>query len=229
MQHTQNKETLPTRSGMELERYIPRTTRKILLCGDHAPMLAKKLRLRHACPEITGVLNDVEHQADCEHFHEVCYEPVESLAATEATYDCIVIDGLMHRLRNPQATLTNLIPLLHPGGLMIITAPNVQYHQRFMMLAQGCWRYDTDETKISLPPRSQIRYYTAYDLALLAKDAGLTEVKCNALRSDPPEAFPLDAEGYHQRGNIRIGPLSSVEYQNWLIYELVLFGMRIAG
>ncbi len=229
MQYMQNKETIPSRSGMELERYIPRTTRKIMLCGDHTPMLAKKLRLRYACPEISGILSDVENRADSEHFHEVFHEPVENIEVPEAAYDCIVVDGLMHRLRNPKVTLSHLIRFLHPGGLMIITAPNVQYHQRLMMLARGYWTYDTAESNVSLLPRSQIRYFTAYDLSLLVKDAGLSEVKCNALLSDLPEAFPLDAEGYHQSGNIRIGPLTAGEYQNWLIRELVVFGIRIAG
>jgi len=130
---------------------------------------------------------------------------------------------VLERLRNPDAFLEPLLDCLAPGGLAILTAPNMQYHKTAFMLAGGRWCYGDS----GVMARKNLRFFTAYEIRWMLQRAGITNVRFASLVKDDEAALPRDGEGYVWQGDIRVGPLNDEQYAAWLTeYYLVLATRR---
>jgi len=136
----------------------------------------------------------------------------------------VISDGDLPRYRNPDAYMHAVKQALVPGGLFVLSTPNAQYHRAVQALAEEGWSYEQG----TVWAREHLRFFTAVELKRLCASYGLEPLRATPLRSDPPEALPLDAQGYARAGRVKLGPLAPSEYQSFLAADMVCLAMRPA-
>lgn len=203
--------------------FVPAAARRVLDCGCGDGTRARALRDR-GIPEILCVPAPGEEPHNREDFPcAFLLDPASpQLPADIAPFDVILCQDTLARLRDPEPLLAAFRDALHPGGLIIATAPNLQHHQNVLMLAQGRWTQGTDGALA----RKHLRFFTAIELIRLFERAGFAQAKCTPLVEDPPEAFPRDDTRTVRTGRFTIGPLSDREYRAWLTREYLVLAAR---
>ncbi len=140
------------------------------------------------------------------------------------SFTVLISDNDLPSYRNPEPYLMAARKLLMPGGLLVLSTPNIQYHRVVRALAESGWAYESDGPWT----RKSLRFFTAVELKRLAAAHGFEPLRSVPLRSDPPEALPLNSQGYVTSGRITLGPLSPSEHQSFLAADLVCLAMRPA-
>jgi 2-polyprenyl-3-methyl-5-hydroxy-6-metoxy-1,4-benzoquinol methylase len=115
---------------------------RVLDVGCSSGYLARRLVERGST--VVGLEAD---ERAAEEAREVCEEvlvgDVETieLPFAEASFDVVLCGDVLEHLRDPEAFLKRVRPLLKPGGRLVLTTPNVaNWAMRFGLLA-GRWRY----------------------------------------------------------------------------------------
>ncbi|HNR32399.1 MAG TPA: methyltransferase domain-containing protein [Candidatus Hydrogenedentes bacterium] len=193
--------------------FVPRAARRILVCGGRAGVLPGALAGRAdaavACwPEGGNVPGG----------------PIEAapLPFADDYFDCILAADLLARLREPEVVLCELRRVLAPGGLLIATAPNLQYFGTVFMVLQGRWAY-ADKGILA---RGHVRFFTGVEVAELL-DAAKFEVRSlSSLVLADPSRLPRDADGCIRADRIRVGPLNDTEYQIYRTSQFVALAVK---
>lgn len=134
---------------------------RVLDVGCSSGYLARPLVAR-GC-SVIGVERDpaaaAAARAVCE---DVLVGDVEAmeLPLEPGTFDVVLCGDLIEHLRDPEALLTRLRPLLAPGGRLVLTTPNVANWAMRLSLLVGRWRYTNrgilDRTHTHLFTRSTL-------------------------------------------------------------------------
>jgi SAM-dependent methyltransferase len=210
----------PTSDALRILKFVPQAARRVLDfgCGDGARARALKAR---GVPHVVGIETEAVG-GRCTGPDTLLLGPLESTEPPpeRAAFDCILSDGAFARLRDPARVLARFRTLLAPGGLLLLSAPNVQHHETFSNLVGGRW---------PAPPEGslafeQIRFYTGYELHRLIAARGFVGIKLMALTTDPESAFPRHADGMIRHDRMSLGPLNDQEYVAFLIREYLLLG-----
>ena len=209
----------------DLAAFVPEGVPSALICCAADPALPGAVRAR-GTERVVLLHGDSPATAGVDEAY-----PGDLLAATReggplegAAFTVILSNHDLPRYRNPEPYLKAVRALLVPGGLFILSTPNMQYHRAVRALAESGWAYE-DEGVWS---RDSLRFFTAVELKRLVAAHGLEALRSMPLRSDPPEAFPLDAQGYVRAGRVHLGPLSPSEHQSFLAADIVCLAMRPA-
>jgi 2-polyprenyl-3-methyl-5-hydroxy-6-metoxy-1,4-benzoquinol methylase len=89
------------------------------------------------------------------------------------TFDVIVLGDVLEHLRDPAATLRDLVSLLEPDGRVIISVPHVGFIDVRLMLLEGTWAYQRD----GLLDRTHLRWFTKSSLRDLLAEVGLVATR----------------------------------------------------
>ena len=146
-----------------------------------------------------------------------------SLPYGPESFDCILLDDILPRLRDPRRFLERIVPLLTPSGLLIASVPNLQFYSSVQMLAEGRVEYGSD----GVWARAHIRFYTGHELLRLFWDAGLPVARLIGLTVLPPEVLPLNNERCLPLGKVTLGPLEDGEYQAFRTERYAVLGASI--
>lgn len=204
------KVTSTSYDSLALARYVPASARRILDYGAGDGSRAEALRTRNGA-EVVPFAAPSGHEL--------------VLPEVSGEFDCVLCDDTIARLRDPKPLLEHFYTLLAPSGFMIVTAPNLQYHENVLMLAAGRWEFRPHGALA----HKHIRFFTGYELVRLLQSTGFADARVSVLASDAPKAFPRDAEGCVRRGRITVGPLNDQEYPLWLARDYVVLGQKPAG
>lgn len=120
---------------------------------------------------VTGVERDpVAAEAARRWCAQVITGDVESipLSLEDASFELVVCADVLEHLREPQALLQRLAPLLVPRGQLLISAPNVANWSMRVALLGGRWRY----RERGLLDRGHLRFFTRSTLIELVEGAG---------------------------------------------------------
>ena len=115
---------------------------RVLDVGCSSGYLARRLVERGAT--VVGIDSDESAAAEargvCE---EVLVGDVESieLPFPDSSFDVVLCGDLIEHLRDPEAFLVRVRPLLRPGGKLVLTTPNVANWAMRVGLLAGRWRY----------------------------------------------------------------------------------------
>ena len=221
-----HEKTLPRSAPadpLRLLPFVPTAARRILDFGCGAGQRLRALKERGA-GEVVGVdtVAPDPEASGAARVHTGALDTIEP-PYDAGYFDCILSDGALARLRGPSRVLARFRNLLAPGGLLVLSAPNVQYHRVFSMLVEGRWTYAPEGPF----PRGQIRFYTGYELHKLLGACGFTGVKLTGLEIDDAEAFPLGEDGQVRMGRISVGPLAEGDHAPFLVREYLVLG-RVA-
>lgn len=212
--------------SVRLARFVPASALRVLdcACGDGALGAALK---RQAGRIVHGIEKDHARAAAARaQLDEVVLGDQYSLDLPwEAnTFDAAVCEGLLPCMRDPLPFLKQLLNTMKPGGVFYGTAPNVQFHEHFLMLARGRWTYGGEGALA----RGHLRFFTAQSLLALMQTAGFTNIKVGILEEDPPGAFPLDETGRVRLEDIEVGPMSPEHHRAFLVREYLVAGAKPA-
>lgn len=217
-------DTVPGVDPLRLLRYVPASAERVLdcACGDGALGAAVK----QARPRFVAGIERVSALAEMARGAldtVLCGDQYScALPGEDGSFDCAVCELLLPQLRDPAPFLARLVAKLRPGGLLVATAPNIQFHEHFLMLARGRWRHSPGTAL----DRRFIRFFTAYELLGLLQRAGFAQVRCGMLDSVGPECFPLGADGYVRFEDLEVGPMDAEQHKGFLAREYIVLAVK---
>ncbi len=106
---------------------------------------------------------------------EVLNVPLTSaLPFTPASFDVVVCADILEHLVEPAAALATATALCRPGGVVVISVPNVANWQARLRLLRGEWRYEPT----GLFDGGHLRWLTRRTLLEMVAEAGLMAESC---------------------------------------------------
>lgn len=92
----------------------------------------------------------------------------KELPAVEGQFDVIVFADILEHLARPETVFRHFTGLLRPGGLVVISVPNVAHW--YMRLSLLCGRFDYRESGIL--DRTHLRFFTLRTVRRFLEEAG---------------------------------------------------------
>lgn len=133
--------------------------------------------------EVTGV--EISESAGLEarkRLPEVFIGGVESFLAAPAfldkRYDCITFGDVLEHLQDPAAVLQAMVGRLKPGGIVVVSVPNVTHIAIRAMLFGGRWIYSDR----GIMDRTHMRFFDKIGTIELLEDAGLSVQAVSSVR-----------------------------------------------
>jgi len=99
----------------------------------------------------------------------------------EQAFDAVVFGDVLEHLARPAQVLAAALPLLRPGGSVVISVPNVAHGSLRLALLEGRWDYTT----VGLLDETHVRFFTRATLAAMLAEAGLQVQEVRATVLDP--------------------------------------------
>jgi 2-polyprenyl-3-methyl-5-hydroxy-6-metoxy-1,4-benzoquinol methylase len=208
-----------------LFRLPPRSAQRMLHCPCGDGRLGRRW-MDEGVGQVVGIDGHAESVEEARaRLPEVLHGAIEdmTLPFERESFDCILLDGILPRLRDPRRFVERMAPLLSPSGLLIASSPNLQFFSSVQMLAEGRIEYGID----GVWSRDHIRFYTGHELLRLFWDAGLPVARLIGLAILPPEVLPLDSAQRLALGKISLGPLDETEYLAFRTEQYAVLGAAI--
>jgi methionine biosynthesis protein MetW len=155
----------------EIAKRVPATARRVLDLGCATGGLAMLLKARGDV-EVVGVERDEGYAAAAEqHCDRVVHADLEALAPDElGRFDCLVAADVLEHLVDPWSALGAYARLLDPGGIAVISLPNVAHWSTYAALLKGSWPRNPE----GIHDATHLRWFTLRDGRELMEQAGLT-------------------------------------------------------
>jgi SAM-dependent methyltransferase len=157
----------------EIAARVPMSARRVLDLGCATGGLATLL----PGVEVVGVEIDEGYAAAAErHCARVIHADAEELAQHEdleaelGRFDCLVGADVLEHLVDPWSALRAYARLLDPGGIAVISLPNVAHWSTYAALVKGSWPRDPE----GIHDATHLRWFTLRDARELVEQAGLT-------------------------------------------------------
>lgn len=93
-------------------------------------------------------------------------------------FDIVLAADVLEHLRHPLACLTAAVDRLRPGGVVVLSIPNIAHGDIRLALLDGRFEY----TDVGLLDRTHISHFTDQSLRQLIADAGLVATRWHRLR-----------------------------------------------
>lgn len=162
--------------------FVPTGARDVLEIGCARGLTGALLQERLGC-RVTGVeLNPVVAQEAAGRLWKVVVGDVEKLAF-EGSFDAVVALELFEHLRDPFAFCQRARSWLRPGGVLILSTPNVGHWSVVWDLLQGRWDY----MPIGLLCFTHLRFFTRHSLEQLLRLGGWEEIAIYPQRTGVPK------------------------------------------
>ena len=159
----------------EVQALVPRSARRVLDLGCSTGALGAELNARQDAV-VVGVELDPAHASEAQRRLDrvVVGDAEELLAAPGAAelgrFDCIVAADVLEHLRDPWTALRRAVALLDPGGVVVVSLPNVRFFETFWQLGvRGTWPRRTHGTFDA----THLRWFALRDAVELLEQAGL--------------------------------------------------------
>lgn len=197
---------------------VPREATRILDLGCSSGALAAAIKARQPA-NVIGIDWDPSRpdlaRARLDHFVDDDLE--RALAREEqetmlGRFDCVIAADVLEHLRDPWAALERAAALLDPGGVAVVSLPNV----RHWAVIYHVWvkrRWPRDE--VGLFDRTHLHWFTLLDARTLVTSAGLNVTATSSLYRLRPGQTQLD----HLAS--RLGPL-----RQWFAYQNLVVGCK---
>lgn len=98
-------------------------------------------------------------------------------------FDCITFGDVLEHLQDPTAVLQAVVGRLKPGGIVVVSVPNVTHMAVRAMLFGGRWIYSTR----GIMDRTHMRFFDKIGTIELLEDAGLSVQAVSSVRVSASE------------------------------------------
>ncbi len=131
--------------------------------------------------EVDPAMAEVARQ----HLDEVVEADLNATSLTDlfrpGSFDVVIFADVLEHVLEPERVLREAIPLLRPGGRIVISIPNVSHGSVRLALLQGRWEY----VDAGLLDRTHVWFYTRGSLIALVEGAGLAVEHLRGVVVDP--------------------------------------------
>lgn len=172
----------------------------VLDVGCSSGYLARRLSAGGA--RVLGLERDpaaaAEARAVCAEVVVGDLESVE-LPWSPGSFDAVVCGDVLEHLRDPEAALARLRPLLRTGGRLVLSTPNVANWAMRLSLLAGRWRY----TERGILDRTHTRLFTRKTLVETVRAAGYDVVQLDHTAPVPLVGAPAVERVAHALARLR--------------------------
>lgn len=173
-QHTYERPLLDParRSSLSVLAAFVAPGSRVLDLGTGSGTLGRHLREHKAC-HMLGFTVSAEESALATPWYDRVHvgnleQPGWSAVFEPQAHDVIVCADVLEHVRQPEAVLREARALLKPGGLLLVSVPNVAYAGLVADLMHGRWEYGTE----GLLDASHLRFFTRDSFAGLLQREG---------------------------------------------------------
>ncbi|HEX8123147.1 MAG TPA: class I SAM-dependent methyltransferase [Solirubrobacteraceae bacterium] len=155
----------------DVQALVPRAAERILDLGCASGALGAALKARQGA-EVVGIELDPGYARDAEDRLDrvVCADVVAGLEEDLGTFDCVVAADVLEHLVDPWDALRRATALLRPGGVAVVSVPNVRSWETFRELG---WRGRWPRRPAGLFDATHLRWFALADARELLEQAGL--------------------------------------------------------
>ncbi|MCW3066915.1 MAG: wbbL 5 [Solirubrobacterales bacterium] len=200
----------------DIQALVPPGARRVLDLGCASGALGAALRARGDVA-VVGIERDPDYAADAAaRLHHVLVADLEAFDGWDelGTFDVVIAGDVLEHLRDPWAVLRRASAVLDPGGLAIVSLPNVRYWETFWILARhNTWPRRSE----GIFDGTHLRWFTLRDAWALLDQAGLETVEVRR---------QMRLRGRGSRWDGIVGRLSRVPGRSFLTFQHVLVGRR---
>jgi glycosyltransferase involved in cell wall biosynthesis/2-polyprenyl-3-methyl-5-hydroxy-6-metoxy-1,4-benzoquinol methylase/Flp pilus assembly protein TadD len=204
----------------EVAQFVPSSVRRLLDVGCGGGDFGSALK-KCGVKEVHGI--EIVGRA-CEEAGKVLDKAIlgnieeMELPYEDGYFDCITFSDVLEHLRDPAAVLRKASRVLAEDGIVLMSIPNVRFHEVIAMLANGRWTYED----AGIMDRTHLRFFTAPDMYLTVKEAGLETLHLQALSYAPDERLPRNADGSVTLGRATLWPADDDDYRDLLTYQYIV-------
>jgi SAM-dependent methyltransferase len=157
----------------EVQAFVPATARRILDLGCASGALGAALKRRQQV-EVVGIELNPDYARDAERQLDrvICAGVETALLEAESLgrFDCVIAADILEHLVDPWDALRRAAELIDPGGVAVVSLPNVRYLLTYWrLIRRGRWPREAagpfDAT--------HLRWFTPLDARELLTQAGL--------------------------------------------------------
>lgn len=170
---------------------IPLNAGVVLDVGCGSGALAGAYRRRNPRARLFGIERDPEAAAlagsRMERVYRVDVEAEPTPFAADlapGSVDCLIYGDVLEHLRDPWEVLRRQLPMLAPGGTVLICMPNIDHWSFADRLLRGAWDYDEQ----GLFDRTHLRWFNTNTTQRTLRDVGLVPVDVMPRMFDRPQA-----------------------------------------
>lgn len=144
---------------------VPASTTRILDCRVTDSGRGLALKQRQECRVVGIVSTDAQAATAGQFYDSVIVGNLEMFEPSQVDerFDCILLDGVLERVRDPAAVLRRAVQWLDPVGQVIARVANVREHRYMRALLEGSW----DRVVDPFSTDRILRFFTARELEKL--------------------------------------------------------------
>jgi 2-polyprenyl-3-methyl-5-hydroxy-6-metoxy-1,4-benzoquinol methylase len=160
----------------DVQALVPRGVKRILDLGCSSGALGAELKRTHGA-EVVGIEIDADYAADAatrldraiNADLEQFFGDPDSVAGL-GRFDCLIAADVLEHLVDPWSVLARAAALLEPGGVAVVSLPNVRFWETFWQLG---WKGEWPRREMGIYDRTHLRFFTAGDACGMLEQAGL--------------------------------------------------------
>tara|TARA_R110002072_G_scaffold11106_1_gene50633 strand:- start:2088 stop:2753 length:666 start_codon:yes stop_codon:yes gene_type:complete len=149
---------------------------RVLDLGCYRGATGRALKLRLPEVRVVGVELDPQAAQAAQAALDTVFEghldevlESESFAGQER-FDLVLCGDILEHLPDPERSLRRVVERhLAPGGRVVISVPNIQYYETFLLLARGRW----PRRERGIFDRTHLRFFTRRELLSMLEACGL--------------------------------------------------------
>lgn len=130
--------------------------------------------LRAQNPSVRGVGVELNSAAAAvaQNFGDIYQQDVEQLDFSKwaGQFDYVLAGDILEHLQNPWQMSEKIRNVLKPGGMLIVSLPNVLYWDNVLNLMRGEWQYEDS----GILDRTHLRFFTKKSVETMLTEAGFT-------------------------------------------------------
>lgn len=182
-------------SRAEIVPFIPEGVTTLLDIGCSRGGFGAAIKAARKC-RVAGVeMNAYEAEAAGRVLDRLWIGDLFSLDIPE-TFDCVSCLDVLEHFSEPALLLQKIRTLLHPGGTLVITVPNVGHWSVVEDLLAGRWDY----VPVGIICTTHLRFYTRSSLLALLDDNGFMPLRVEPQRVPVPDKLRQALTGLQQAG-----------------------------
>lgn len=166
-------DTYYQQSRPEMQVYVPAATRQLLDIGCSSGGFGAAIRKRIPGCEVWGVeMDPVAAREASDRLNRVLNVPFDANTALPAgAFDVVTMNDSLEHIYDTDGTLQAVKKLLRPGGLLILSLPNIAFFvHNWNLLMKNRWDYTDD----GLLDRTHVKFFTADSITKILRSHGYT-------------------------------------------------------